>query len=155
MVGITSGYPEVDIPIPDVPRPTEANSQVKLYNLLVEETNKLIPVFQRNDKKIIELTELKKTTEEQIVQKRKEIEELEKKPPAPLKEEEKKKGRALEEAKAYLKDVLEKTGDELNSEISEKADAEYELNMINQAYTTVQKEPERAEEFLEILETGR
>ena len=96
-----------------MPRPAGANPQVKLYNLLIEETTKLIPVFQRTDKEIIELTELKKTTEEQITQKGKEIEELEEKPPAPLKEEEKKKGCALKEAKAYLKDVLEKTRDEL------------------------------------------
>lgn len=157
--GITSGYPEIDIPIPDVPRPAEANPQVKLYNLVIEETTKLIPVFQRTDKEIMELTERKKNTEERIAQKRKEIEELKKEPPAPLKEEGKKKGRALEEAEAYLKDVLEKTrdglNDGLNSEISERADAEYELNVINQAYTTVQREPERAEEFLNILGTRR
>lgn len=156
--GITSGYPEVDIPIPDVPAPAEANTQVKLYNLLVEETNKLIPVFQRTDKKIVDLTKLKKITEERIAQKRKEIEELEKKPPAPLKEEEEKKGRALEEAKALLKSVMKvdkEISDELDGAISERANAEYKLNVIDQAYTTVQKEPGRAEEFLKVLETSR
>ena len=51
--------------------------------------------------------------------------------------------------------VRDGLNDELNSAISERANAEHKLNIINQAYTTVQKEPGRADEFLKILETGR
>ncbi len=141
-----------------MPAPADANTQVKLYNLVIEETTKLIPGFERTDKKIMELTELKKKAEEQIAQKRKEIEELKKEPPAPLKEEGKKKGRVLEEGEALLKDAMridKEISEELNEAISERADAEYKLNIINQAYTTVQKEPERAEKFLKILGTSR
>lgn len=51
--------------------------------------------------------------------------------------------------------VRDGLNDELNSAISERANAEYKLNVINQAYTTVQKEPERVGEFLRLLETSR
>ncbi len=51
--------------------------------------------------------------------------------------------------------VRDELNDELDEAISERPNAEYELNVINQAYTTVQKEPGRAEKFLKILETSR
>lgn len=147
-----SGCPESKISVPDVPPPLETNPQIKVYNYIIEQTNTIVPAIIETQKKLEDSKRQLKKIEIEKKNNRKEIEQIVStlittKPGA-------EKTRLASEYKESNEkyDELSELAKQLDQESTQQnSDADKYVNKVNELqniYTTMQANPERAKEFI-------
>lgn len=147
-----SGCPEIKISVPDVPPPMETNPQIQVYNYIIEQTNTIVPAIIETQKKLDDSKLQLKKIEIEKKSNRKEIEQIVSnliitKPGAEktrLASAYKESNEKYDELSELAKQV-DQESTQLNSDADKYVD---KVNDLQNIYTIMQTNPERAKEFI-------